>query len=182
MLLSSDIRHGRHCVFALHVHLVFVTKYRRKVFDGDAIQRLRVMFEKVCADFEAQLVEMNGEAEHVHLLIHYPPKHSVSSMVNSLKGVSSRVPSGLILRNALGTMSCGRRLTLPPVVAGHRWASSCNTLSNKRPRFNPPYIPALKDRGFTARLVSQFDNFHGRHVISNFRLSCPSLLAHPEVR
>jgi putative transposase len=91
MLLSSDIRHGRHCVFALHVHLVFVTKYRRKVFDGDAIQRLKVMFEKVCTDFEAQLVEMNGEAEHVHLLIHYPPKHSVSSMVNSLKGVSSRL-------------------------------------------------------------------------------------------
>ena len=49
------------------------------------------MFEKVCTDFEAQLVEMNGEAEHVHLLIHYPPKHSVSSMVNSLKGVSSRL-------------------------------------------------------------------------------------------
>ena len=47
------------------------------------------MFEKVCTDFEAQLVEMNGEAEHV--LIHSPPKHSVSSMVNSLKGVSSRL-------------------------------------------------------------------------------------------
>ena len=78
-------------MFALHVHLVFVTKYRRKVFDGDALQRLKVMFEKVCADFEAQLVEVNGEAEHVHLLIHYPPKHSVSSMVNSLKGVSSRL-------------------------------------------------------------------------------------------
>jgi len=44
---------------------------------------------------------------------------------------------------------------LPPVVAGHRWASSSNTLSNKRPRFNPPYIPALKDRGFTARLVTE---------------------------
>jgi putative transposase len=76
--------------FRIAFHLVFVTKYRRKVFDAGAIQRLKVMFEKVCTDFEAQLVEMNGEAEHVHLLIHYPPKHSVSSMVNSLKGVSSR--------------------------------------------------------------------------------------------
>jgi putative transposase len=91
MKLSNDIRHGRHCVSALHVHLVFVTKYRRKVFDGDALQRLRAIFEKVCRDFQAQLVEMNGEAEHVHLLIHYPPKHSVSSLVNSLKGVSSRL-------------------------------------------------------------------------------------------
>jgi putative transposase len=71
--------------------LVFVTKYRRKVFDGDALQRLQAIFENVCRDFQAQLVEMNGEAEHVHLLIHYPPKHSVSSLVNSLKGVSSRL-------------------------------------------------------------------------------------------
>jgi putative transposase len=91
MQLSNDIRHGRHCVSALHAHLVFVTKYRRKVFDGDALQRLQAIFEKVCRDFQAQLVEMNDEAEHVHLLIHYPPKHSVSSLVNSLKGVSSRL-------------------------------------------------------------------------------------------
>jgi putative transposase len=91
MQLSNDIRHGRHCVFALHVHLVFVTKYRRKVFDRDALQRLEAIFEKVCLDFQAELVEMNGQAEHVHLLIHYPPKHSVSSLVNSLKGVSSRL-------------------------------------------------------------------------------------------
>ena len=87
---SGDIRHGRHCVSALHVHLVFVTKYRRKVFDADALGRLQAIFEKVCRDFEAPLVEMNGEAEHGHLLINYPPKHSVSSVVNSLKGVSSR--------------------------------------------------------------------------------------------
>jgi putative transposase len=91
MKLSKDIRHGRHCVSALHVHLVFVTKYRRKVFDADALERLQAIFQKVCRDFQVQLVEMNGEAEHVHLLINYPPKHSVSGLVNSLKGVSSRL-------------------------------------------------------------------------------------------
>jgi len=91
MKLSKDIRHGRHCVSALQLHLVFVTKYRRKVFDRDALERLQAIFERVCRDFQAQLVEINGAAEHVHLLIHYPPKHSVSSLVNSLKGVSSRL-------------------------------------------------------------------------------------------
>ena len=45
----------------MHVHLVFVTKYRRHVFDADAIQRLRLHFASVCKDFEAQLVEMDGE-------------------------------------------------------------------------------------------------------------------------
>ncbi|EQD40526.1 Transposase IS200-like protein, partial [mine drainage metagenome] len=44
----------------------------------------------VCSDFECELVEFNGEAEHVHLLVNFPPKVSVSKLVNSLKGVSSR--------------------------------------------------------------------------------------------
>lgn len=87
---DNEIRHGRHCVFKMHVHLVFVAKYRRKVFDGDAIDRLRRMFAKVCTDFEASLVEMDGESDHVHLLVEYPPKVSVSALVNSLKGASSR--------------------------------------------------------------------------------------------
>ena len=91
MALASDIRHGRHCVFQLHVHLVFMTRYRKKIFNQDAINRLEVIFTKVCTDFESQLVEVNGEADHIHLLVNYPPKHSVSSLVNSLKGVSSRL-------------------------------------------------------------------------------------------
>lgn len=44
----------------------------------------------VCADFEAELKEFNGEKDHVHLLVHYPPKVQLSKLVNSLKGVSSR--------------------------------------------------------------------------------------------
>jgi putative transposase len=74
----------------MHVHLVFVTKYRRNVLDGDAIDRLRAMFAKVCADFDSTLVEMDGEDDHVHLLVEYPPKIAVSALVNSLKGASSR--------------------------------------------------------------------------------------------
>jgi putative transposase len=87
----NDIRHGRHCVFKLHVHLVFVTKYRRKVFDRAAIERLAELFRKIAEDFEARLVETDGERDHVHLLIEYPPKVAVSALVNSLKGASSRV-------------------------------------------------------------------------------------------
>lgn len=86
-----DIRTGRHCVFNMHVHLVFLTKYRRGVFTKQIIDDLRTLFEKVCTDFEAELVEFDGEDDHVHLLINYPPKVSISILVNSLKGVSSRM-------------------------------------------------------------------------------------------
>jgi putative transposase len=91
MIENNDIRRGRHCIFKMHVHLVFVAKYRRKVFDGDAVQRLRVIFGNVCSDFDAHLIEMDGEDDHVHLLVEYPPKVAVSVLVNSLKGVSSRL-------------------------------------------------------------------------------------------
>ncbi len=88
---SKEIRTGRHCIFLLHVHLVFVTKYRRKIFDKAAIDLLRTVFDSICQDFEAELVEMEGETDHVHLLVNYPPKVAVSVLVNSLKGVSSRI-------------------------------------------------------------------------------------------
>lgn len=91
MCNDNDIRRGRHCVFAMHVHLVFVAKYRRRVFDAEAIATLRGIFAKICTDFEAVLIEMDGESDHVHLLVEYPPKVAVSALVNSLKGVSSRL-------------------------------------------------------------------------------------------
>jgi putative transposase len=84
---NPDIRHGRHCVFLMHVHWVFVTKYRRDVFTKEILDDMRSIFASVCRDFEAELVEFDGEDDHVRLLVNYPPKVSV----NSLKGVSSRM-------------------------------------------------------------------------------------------
>jgi putative transposase len=87
---DPEIRRGRSVVYNLHVHLVFVTKYRRDVLN-DAMRTLceRVMRD-VCAGMGAELREFNGEDDHVHLLVHYPPKLAISTLVNSLKGVSAR--------------------------------------------------------------------------------------------
>ena len=90
-LSNDDLRRGRSCVFLMHVHLVFVTKYRRNVFTKQILKELEQIFSSVCLDFEAKLVEFEGERDHVHLLVHYPPKVAVSKLVNSLKGISSRL-------------------------------------------------------------------------------------------
>ena len=89
--MSNDLRRGRHVVYNLHAHLVFVAKYRRKVFTKEILDDMRGILESVCTDSEAQLVEFDGEDDHVHLLVNYPPKVSISKLVNSLKGVSSRM-------------------------------------------------------------------------------------------
>ena len=86
----EDIRTGRHCIFVLHAHLVFVTKFRHKVFADTHLSRMEEIMRDVCADFETELREFNGEDSHVHLLVNFPPKIALSKLVNSLKGVSSR--------------------------------------------------------------------------------------------
>ena len=69
---------------------MFVTNYRRHVFADRHLKRREEIMRAVCGDVEAELVEFTGEANHVHLLVDYPPKVAVSKLVNSLKGVSSR--------------------------------------------------------------------------------------------
>ncbi|SFP93093.1 putative transposase, partial [Nitrosomonas cryotolerans] len=61
------------------------------VFSGRVLIDLEEIFKNVCLDFEAELVEFNGEHDHIHLLVNYPPKIAISNLVNSLKGVSSRL-------------------------------------------------------------------------------------------
>jgi len=88
--MSNNIRTGRHVVFDLHAHLVFVTKYRKKVLNKEVLQDMKNIFKKIADEHQVILKEFNGEEDHIHMLIHYPPKVSLSKLVNSLKGVSSR--------------------------------------------------------------------------------------------
>ncbi len=87
---DDEIRKGRHCVFDLHAHLVFVTKYRHPVFTGEHLDRFETIMRDVCESFGCRLEEFNGETDHVHLLVSFPPTVQLSHLVNSLKGVSSR--------------------------------------------------------------------------------------------
>lgn len=90
MIDNRQWRTGRHVVSALHVHLVFITKYRRGALNKKLHEVVKETAASVCKDFDSELLEYGGEADHVHLLIAYPPKVSISRLVNSLKGVTSR--------------------------------------------------------------------------------------------
>ena len=87
----QDLRTKRHVVYSLHLHLVFVTRYRKKVFNVLMMERLKYHFKRVCDDFGCRLIEANGEKDHVHLLVEPLPHTTPSKIVNSLKGVSSRL-------------------------------------------------------------------------------------------
>ena len=83
-------RRERHSVTDLKIHLVCVTKYRKPVFTGESLLLVEESFREVALKMNFNVLEFNGEGNHVHALIEYPPKLSISQVVNSLKGVSSR--------------------------------------------------------------------------------------------
>lgn len=85
------LKRGHRNVYDLNIHLVLVTKYRRKVIHQAILARLQEIFAATCQKWRSDLVEFNGEPDHVHLLISYPPDVEVSKLVNNLKTVSSRL-------------------------------------------------------------------------------------------
>jgi putative transposase len=87
----QDFRRERYSVSRLTVHLVCVTKYRRKVFDAGALEWLQGHFAKVCETMGCNLLACDGEADNLHAIIEYPPKVPISALVNALKGTSSRL-------------------------------------------------------------------------------------------
>lgn len=85
------LKKGFRNVYDLNIHLVLVTKYRKKVINKDLLSRLNEIFESTAQKWRCELVEFNGEPDHVHLLLSFPPDVEVSKLVNNLKTVSSRL-------------------------------------------------------------------------------------------
>ena len=85
----AHIRHGRHCIFKNRVHLVFVTKYRRDVLTDPMLKRMEELMRETCTQMECELLEFNGEDDHVHMMVSIHPKVAVSNLVGKLKGKSA---------------------------------------------------------------------------------------------
>lgn len=88
--MASGLRHERHSVSDLKIHLVCVTKYRSKIFTNESLELIHKSFAEVAKKMDFQILEFNGESDHIHTVIEFPPKISISQIVNALKGVSSR--------------------------------------------------------------------------------------------
>lgn len=88
--MTTPYRKERHSVTDLKIHLVCVTKYRQSVLTAKSLATIEKSFREVADKMNFRVLEFNGETDHVHALIEYPPKLAVSQIVNSLKGVSSR--------------------------------------------------------------------------------------------
>jgi putative transposase len=88
---NVNLHRLHHCTYSLSYHFVFVTKYRRKCLTAEMIRRLQEIITNLCVSWGGMLLEMNGEADHVHLLLEMNPKAAPSVIANNFKTVTSRL-------------------------------------------------------------------------------------------
>ena len=84
-------RKGSHTVYDMKCHLVWATKYRKKVLRGDIQSRSKELIKQVCAANDVKILKGVVSADHVHLHISYPPKISISDLVRKIKGRSGKL-------------------------------------------------------------------------------------------
>ena len=82
-------RTGRKCLFKNFIHLVFVTKYRRGVLTSKMLSEIGFLIDETCMQMDCELIEFNGEDDHIHMMVNVHPKLAISNLVGKLKGKTS---------------------------------------------------------------------------------------------
>jgi putative transposase len=88
--MKTQLRQARDSVSDLKIHWVCVTKYRRPILTSESLALIEKSFAEVARKMDFQVLEFNGEVDHIHALIEFPSSLSVSQLVNALKRDSSR--------------------------------------------------------------------------------------------
>lgn len=85
------LRKQSHCVYHCEYHLVFSTKYRRKIFNAGVFAYMLERLKELTEHYpEIDILEINHDQDHIHMLVSIPPKFSVSKVVGIIKANSSR--------------------------------------------------------------------------------------------
>ncbi len=88
-MLKSNYRHGPHTVYEIHLHIVWVTKYRRAILVGEVGERVRELIRELCAAEDVTILKGHVARDHVHLFLSIPPQVTISRLLQRLKGKSS---------------------------------------------------------------------------------------------
>ena len=86
-----DVTNGRGYVYSIQYHIVWCVKYRHKILEGQVETRLIEILQQIAKDNDFQMLEINTEKDHIHLLVSCSPQHYIPNMMKALKGVSARL-------------------------------------------------------------------------------------------
>lgn len=106
-------RSGRQVIYKNTVHLVFTTKYRKKVFDNHLLSVVEATIKETCLQMKSELIEFNGEDNHVHMIVQANPRYALSNFVGKLKGKAAYI----LRRDHMDKIK-------PYLWGGHFWSPS----------------------------------------------------------
>ncbi|MHC5144508.1 MAG: IS200/IS605 family transposase [Planctomycetota bacterium] len=86
----ENYRKSSHTVYDLKYHLVWITKYRKPVLTGEIASRVRDLIREICKGKDIEIIKGHVSKDHVHIFVSVPPHLSVSHVMQSLKGKTSR--------------------------------------------------------------------------------------------
>ena len=86
-----EVTNGRGYVYSIQYHIVWCVKYRHKILEGQVETRLIEILQQIAKDNDFQMLEINTEKDHIHLLVSCSPQHYIPNMMKALKGVSARL-------------------------------------------------------------------------------------------
>ncbi len=121
------IKSSARAISDLKAHLVLVSKYRKKVFTSEMLTTIEAVMDKNLEKNGCELIEFNGELDHVHLLFQYLPQHQLSKLVNAMKTATSRVLSKQF-ESELAHVYWGKKV----VWSGSYYVSSCGGVTVER--------------------------------------------------
>lgn len=85
-----EYRHGKHSVYSLNYHIVFVTKYRRPCITEEIGDFLKAEIIRLIESMEGHVSEVEYHRDYIHILAELSPKHAISEQIGVLKGVTAR--------------------------------------------------------------------------------------------
>ena len=89
--MTLEVTYGRGYVYSIQYHIVWCVKYRHKILTPKIEKKLYEILNKIAEDNHFQILECNGDLDHIHLLIDCSPQHDIPDMIKALKGVSARL-------------------------------------------------------------------------------------------
>ena len=84
-----DINKLSHVVWECKYHLVWCPKYRFRILKGEVGRSVRDIIKQLCEWKNVEILEGNVQVDHIHLVLSFPPKYSISEVVGFLKGKSA---------------------------------------------------------------------------------------------
>jgi putative transposase len=86
----ENYRKSSHTVYDIKYHIVWITKYRKQILRADIAHRVRELIREICRAYDVEIIKGNISRDHVHIFVSVPPHISVSQLVQSIKGKTSR--------------------------------------------------------------------------------------------